>query len=74
MKELEKYVSPLVEQMFPSFYQEEGKGFITFVKAYYEWLETSNNAIYQARRLPDFRDIDTTIDDFIVNFKEIFSI
>lgn len=70
MKELEKYISPLVEQMFPSFYQEEGKGFISFVKAYYEWLETSNNAIYQTRRLPDFRDIDTTIDDFIVNFKE----
>lgn len=70
MKELEKYVSPLVEQMFPSFYQEEGKGFITFVKAYYEWLETSNSAIYQARRLPDFRDIDTTLDDFIVQFKE----
>ena len=70
MKELEKHISPLVEQMFPAFYREEGQGFISFVKAYYEWMESSNNALYHAKRLPDYADIDTTLDEFIVQFKE----
>ena len=70
MKKIESIISPLVENQFPSFYKEEGPQFIAFAKAYYEWLETSNNVIYHARRLPDYRDIDTTLDEFIVQFKE----
>ena len=70
MKKIESLISPLVENQFPSFYKEEGPQFIAFAKAYYEWLETSNNVIYQARKLTDYRDIDTTIDEFILQFKE----
>ncbi len=70
MKNIEKRISPLIESQFPSFYQEEGENFIAFVKAYYEWLEGTNNSLYHTRRLPDYRDIDTTTDDFIVHFKE----
>lgn len=39
MREIEEHISPLVENLFPEFYKEEGPLFITFVKAYYEWLE-----------------------------------
>jgi len=70
MRDVEAYISPLVEQMFPSFYQEEGKGFIRFVKAYYEWLEQSNNALYHSRNIGSYADIDRTLEDFIVHFKE----
>lgn len=70
MKKIESIISPLVENQFPSFYKEEGPQFIAFAKAYYEWLETANNVIYHARKLPDYRDIDTTMDEFIVQFKE----
>jgi hypothetical protein len=103
MKDIEKQISPLIENQFPSFYKEEGPQFIAFVKAYYEWLEnsgtyaaangsvvtpyidsnsnisyTSNSsnkavgpgATYNARRLPNYRDIDTTLDEFILQFKE----
>jgi len=70
MRDIEQYISPLVEQMFPSFYQEEGKGFIRFVKAYYEWLEQSNNALYHSRNISNYADIDRTMDEFIVHFKE----
>ena len=70
MKNIEKKISPLIQSQFPSFYQEEGENFIAFVKAYYEWLESTNNPLYHARRLPDYRDIDNTTDDFIVHFKE----
>lgn len=70
MKKIESLISPFVENQFPSFYKEEGEQFIAFVKAYYEWMESANNVLYQARKLPDYRDIDTTIDEFLVQFKE----
>jgi hypothetical protein len=70
MKDFEKKISPLIQSQFPSFYSEEGETFIAFTKAYYEWLEEENNALYHGRRLLNYRDIDETVDDFIVNFKE----
>jgi hypothetical protein len=66
---IEKYISNFVESQFPLFYQEEGPDFILFVKAYYEWLESSDNPIYQARRLKDYRDIDNTLEEFLENFQ-----
>lgn len=70
MKKIEAIISPFVENQFPSFYKEEGPQFIAFAKAYFEWMESANNVLYQARKLPDYRDIDTTVDEFIVQFKE----
>ena len=70
MKKIEAIISPFVENQFPSFYKEEGPQFIAFAKAYFEWMESANNVLYQARKLPDYRDIDTTVDEFILQFKE----
>jgi hypothetical protein len=70
VKDIEKNISPLVESLFPDFYREDGQRFVAFVKAYYEWMEDANNTLYHARRLLDYKDVDTTIDDFIVYFKE----
>lgn len=70
MQTIEKFVSPFIENQFPQFYKEEGPQFIAFVKAYYEWMEQANNVLYHTRRLPDYRDIDTTLDQFILQFKE----
>ena len=149
MRDIEQHISPLIEDMFPSFYKEEGPNFIAFIKAYYEWMErstqnlellddtgfdigdiasqtldsgvivtgeiigkdlatktiivntagnerfrcievcgvnypissssgadtfiqisTAGGVIYQGRKLFDYRDVDTTIDRFILNFKE----
>lgn len=39
MKTVEQFVSPLVENLFPSFYRDEGQDFVAFIKAYYEWIE-----------------------------------
>lgn len=41
MQLIEKTIAPLIRDQFPEFYKEEGELFITFVKAYYEWLENS---------------------------------
>jgi len=69
---IEKSVSNLVEAQFPEFYREEGQMFIAFVKAYYEWMESSGQPLYWGRRLGELRDIDTTIDDFVLRFKNKF--
>ena len=141
MREIEDFISPLIEGQFPAFYRDEGKMFVAFVKAYYEWAESnlqlltfdndtdfnkgdtitqgnvtgkimavytssymvqldqldqfegstlrneltlcisssggssyiktteSFNHEYLSRKLVDIRDIDTTIENFIVSFK-----
>jgi len=42
---IEAKISPLIENMFPSFYKEDGPNFIAFVKAYYEWLEENSQLL-----------------------------
>lgn len=72
MKNIEDLVSPLIQSQFPAFYNEEGPLFIEFVKSYYKWLETTGQQAYYARNLIEYKDIDKTVDDFIVHFKETF--
>ena len=66
---IEKYISPFIQTQFPEFYREYGPNFIAFVKAYYEWLESDGNPLNVARSLYEFGDIDTTLEDFIIYFK-----
>lgn len=70
MKELEKFISPFIASQFPSIYQEEGPLFIAFVKAYFEWLESQDQVLYDSRRLLEYRDIDKTVDAFVNQFKK----
>jgi hypothetical protein len=63
-----KKISPLVKRQFPDFYLEEGDNFLQFVKAYYEWMDSAENAIYKSRRLGEFTDIDQTLDDYVKYF------
>jgi hypothetical protein len=67
---VEKFISNFVQNQFPFFYQEEGPDFVLFMKAYYEWLESNGSPIYQARRLYDYRDIDTTMEEFLEYFQK----
>lgn len=66
---IEKYVSPFIARQFPSFYNDEGPNFIAFVKAYYEWMESTGKPIGESRSLLEYLDIDTTSDTFIKYFK-----
>jgi hypothetical protein len=72
MSTIEKYISPFIAQQFPQFYRAEGPNFIAFVKAYYEWLEQSNQTIGHARRLLDYNDVDETLPEFVKYFTNQF--
>lgn len=63
-------ISNLIANQFPAFYREQGPIFIAFVRAYYEWLESPTNPLYYSRRFYNIMDIDTTLDEFILHFKE----
>lgn len=63
---IEKLISPLIEQQFPSFYLSDGPAFVTFVKAYYEWLEQGGS---ESREILNYRNIDDTVDAFLDDFK-----
>lgn len=69
MEFFEKKISHLIQNQFPDLYNEEGQLFLEFTKKYYEWLESPNNAVYHSRRLMEYGDIDSTVDDFILYFK-----
>jgi len=67
-------ISNFIESQFPNFIRENGPQFVAFVQAYYEWLETVNQPVYLARRYYDIKDIDQTLDEFIVFFKNKYLI
>lgn len=70
--QLEKKISPLVENQFPSFYHDEGPNFVAFVKSYYDWMEQEGQSLHGARHLPEYLDVDSSISDFSKYFKSTY--
>lgn len=72
MTTLEKNISPFITQQFPAFYRADGKNFVAFVRAYYEWLESTGKALNRSRSLLEYSDIDKTEAEFIEYFKKTY--
>ena len=71
MHNLSQTISEYIEQQFPDIYREDGPTLVAFVKAYYEFLEnTSTSPTTLGRSMFQNRDIDETLDSFLVHFKE----
>lgn len=71
-------VSALIYQQVPEYVREEYPVFISFLEAYYEFLETKqgtqkNDLMAQAKDLRYLTDVDESIDDFEKNFFETFA-
>lgn len=65
-----KTISNFIQGQFPNFYQENGDTFVAFVRAYYEWMESPDNPLYLSRNYYEIKDIDNTLSQFVVYFKE----
>jgi len=65
-------LSPLIESQFPAFIRDEGPRFVSFLKAYYEFMEQSGQAVNATRSLIDYQDIDRTLDSFVEYFRREF--
>ena len=42
MTDITKTISHIIESQFPAYYREQGAELVAFIKAYYEFLESSN--------------------------------
>lgn len=79
MTDITKNISQFIEDQFPSLYRDNLTGEITernrstiidFVEAYYEFLEQNRDENFLAsRNLFEYRDIDTTLTEFVDHFK-----
>jgi len=61
MVDINKTISPLVDNQFPAIYREESPLLVAFMKSYYEWAEQDENFIQLSRSIFEIRDIDTTL-------------
>jgi hypothetical protein len=46
--------------------------FVLFLKAYYEWMEQEGQVTFDSKGLPQYYDVDTTLDKFIDYFRNDF--
>jgi hypothetical protein len=63
-------ISTRISEQLPDFVLEEGPKLEAFLRAYYEWMELSGNAIDGSKNLLSYQDIDTTLDQYLQYFKE----
>lgn len=57
--------SKLVERQLPEFVRSEHPVFVTFLKKYYEWLETNNQVTYEINALKNSIDLDKADNDYL---------
>jgi hypothetical protein len=69
-----KKISSQIDSQFPGFIREEGPQFVSFMKAYFEYMEQTGNPVNAARSLRDNKDIDRTVDSFVDYFRKEFMI
>jgi hypothetical protein len=71
MLDFTQTISEFIEKQFPEIYRDEGQALVAFIKAYYEFLESdpaySTNL---SRQMFDANDIDNSLNDFVIHFKE----
>lgn len=65
-------ISTQIESQFPEFIRQDGPNFVAFLKAYFEYMEKTGNAIDRSRGLHDTMDIDRTLDEFVEYFQREF--
>ncbi len=68
--DIEKYISYQIDQQFPAIFREDGKELVELVKYYYKFLEeNTKQSIYNNRRIFEYKDIDNTLTNMIIYFK-----
>ena len=69
--DVEKNIAFKIEQQFPAIYREEQNELVSLVTDFYKFMETqSNQAVYNSRRMFEYRDITTTLQSMIIFFQK----
>lgn len=73
MTQIDKQISFKIENQFPAIYRENGRELVQLVEEYYRFVETAQNQhVYNSRRLFDYKDVDTTLNELLIYFKNKF--
>lgn len=65
-----RYISQFVEAQFPMLYREQGRELIDFLETYFVFEEeTKYQFLNTSSCMPEKDDIDTTLDEYVVFFK-----
>lgn len=68
----DRKISRFVPERLPEFVRVDHPTLVAFLEAYYEWLELRRNSgvVLSPMVLHDITDVDTSLDQFIDNFKQ----
>lgn len=59
-------ISSVVTKQIPEFIKEQYQTYVSFIEAYYEFLESQNNSVNSIiRNLEELRNVDSTFDDYV---------
>lgn len=73
MTDITKKISHLIESQFPSHYRQNGAELVSFIKAYYEFLESTDEySIKMSRQMFEISDIDDSLNSFISHFQNTY--
>jgi len=73
MTDITKTISHLIESQFPAHYRENGAELVAFIKAYYEFLETTDKySVKMSKQMFELTDIDESLSSFISHFQNNF--
>ena len=71
---VENSVSSIISEYLPEFVTSNHQTFVSFIEAYYEWMEHIENPLGTSITFMDDLDIDRTLDSFVEYFKIIIFI
>jgi len=70
---IEKQIAFKIRDQFPALYREYGSQLVDLVEEYYHFLEEeTNQSVYNARRLFEYRDVAQTLPDLVIQFHKMF--
>jgi hypothetical protein len=61
-------IASIVQNQFPDFYKEDAPTFLAFIQAYYDYLEENGKMSDAIRNLENYKDINSTLDEFLTYF------
>lgn len=61
--------SPFIPGQLPEFVRVDHPTLVSFLTAYYEWLDSDNTYLRSPKKLASVVDVDTTLEEFITYFK-----
>lgn len=67
----DKIIAPNVKHQIPGFIQLDNPGFVAFLDAYFEWLESSYSPVSPAQ-IETIADLDQTLSQFVRYFRNEF--